>query len=74
MTFDRLQVVFRDLSIDEFRDVRELYDMVVRAADRAVVKYVIERVAGNPVEAAAILGISRSTLRTRLHEMNMGSK
>jgi Fis family transcriptional regulator len=43
-----------------------LYDMVISAAERPLLAYVMERYQGNLSHAAQALGITRFTLRTKL--------
>jgi two-component system nitrogen regulation response regulator GlnG len=46
-----------------------LYRKVQFAVDRAVFREVLDAVRGNQVEAARMLGISRTTLRAKLQNM-----
>jgi two-component system nitrogen regulation response regulator GlnG len=48
-----------------------IYDQVHAAVDRVVLREVLEHVKGNQVEAADLLGISRTTLRAKLRSLNM---
>jgi Fis family transcriptional regulator len=43
-----------------------LYDMVVSAAERPLLEYVMARYSGNVSHAALALGITRNTLRKKL--------
>jgi two-component system nitrogen regulation response regulator GlnG len=49
----------------------DLYDAVRSFADRIVLPEVLQHVQGSQVEAARILGISRTTLRARLRELGL---
>ncbi len=48
-----------------------IYYRVQAAMDRVVLREVLEHVKGNQVEAAELLGISRTTLRSKLRSLNM---
>lgn len=45
-----------------------LHRMIVGAAEKALISYVIEHCRGNQVKAALFLGVNRNTLRARLHK------
>lgn len=49
-----------------------LYDMVIHAAERPLLEYVMQRYQGNVSHAAKALGITRNTLRKKLtqHRLN----
>ncbi len=49
----------------------DLYDTVRSFVDRIVLPEVLQHVQGSQVEAARILGISRTTLRARLRELGL---
>jgi two-component system nitrogen regulation response regulator GlnG len=49
----------------------DLYDAVRSFVDRIVLPEVLQHVQGSQVEAARILGISRTTLRARLRELGL---
>ncbi len=48
-----------------------VYYQVQAAVDRAVLREVLEHVKGNQVEAANLLGISRTTLRSKLRALRL---
>jgi len=50
-----------------------LYDMVVQAAERPLLEYVMRHYGGNVSHAAKALGITRNTLRKKLaqHQLNI---
>jgi len=43
-----------------------IYDMVITHVERAMISSVMERAGGNQTQAADMLGLNRSTLRTKL--------
>lgn len=43
-----------------------IYDMVITHVERAMISSVMERAGGNQTQAADMLGMNRSTLRTKL--------
>jgi Fis family transcriptional regulator len=43
-----------------------IYDMVITHVERAMIASVMERVGGNQTQAADMLGLNRSTLRSKL--------
>lgn len=45
-----------------------IYDMVITNVERAVISSVMERAGGNQTQAADMLGLNRSTLRTKLNK------
>jgi nitrogen regulation protein NR(I) len=49
----------------------DIYHQVQTAVDRAVLEEVLNRLDGNQVEAARVLGISRTTLRSKLSVLDL---
>jgi Fis family transcriptional regulator len=43
-----------------------IYDMVITHVERAMISSVMERAGGNQTQAADMLGLNRSTLRSKL--------
>ena len=56
---------FRDLDGEEPSDI---YDMVVKAVEKPLLIFIMDRVEGNQSRAAELLGINRNTLRKKLNE------
>ncbi len=48
-----------------------LYDTVLAAIERPLIELVLERVGGNQVKAADVLGINRNTLRKKITDLNI---
>jgi two-component system nitrogen regulation response regulator GlnG len=49
----------------------EIYRLVHSEVDRILLEQVLNHVGGNQAQAAAVLGISRTTLRTRIAELGL---
>jgi Fis family transcriptional regulator len=49
-----------------------IYDMVITHVERAMISSVMERAGGNQTQAADMLGLNRSTLRTKLTKYGLG--
>ena len=60
---DRLESYFTDLGDSEPRD---MLAMVISCVERPVLQVALEKSNGNQSKAAAMLGITRSTLRKKL--------
>ena len=52
--------------------VNDLYHVVMHEVEPAILSVVMEHVAGNQSQAAELLGISRGTLRKKLHQYEIG--
>jgi len=52
-------------------DVNDLYHVVMNEVEPAILNVVMQHVAGNQSQAAAMLGISRGTLRKKLKQYNL---
>lgn len=62
-----------DLYLAELDDQcpRDLYDLVIGEVEQALLQAVLEQSGQNQSKAAAMLGISRGTLRTRMKRFGM---
>lgn len=49
-----------------------LYDQVIDMVERRLIATVLERVRGNQTEASRLLGITRTTLRAKIHKHRIG--
>jgi two-component system nitrogen regulation response regulator GlnG len=52
-------------------DTGTLYDTVLAAIERPLIALVLERVGGNQVKAADVLGINRNTLRKKITDLGL---
>ena len=50
----------------------DVYRQVTHAVDRAVLTAVLDHARGNQKQASDLLGISRTTLRAKLHALGLG--
>ncbi len=55
---------FKDLDGEEPSDI---YDMVVKAVEKPLLVFIMDRAEGNQSRAAELLGINRTTLRKTLN-------
>lgn len=62
---------FRDL---DGETPHAIYEMVIQSVERPMLEVVMKQAAGNQSVAAAMLGISRSTLRRKLSEHHISSR
>ena len=56
---------FRDLDGEEPNDI---YAMVLKAVEKPLLAFIMDRAEGNQSRAADLLGINRNTLRKKLNE------
>jgi two-component system nitrogen regulation response regulator GlnG len=59
------------LDSDRHASGGELYATVINAVERPLIELVLERVGGNQVKAADMLGINRNTLRKKITELGI---
>jgi DNA-binding protein Fis len=52
----------------------QLYEHVLSLAERPLLQAVLERVGGNQLKAAELLGINRNTLRKRMKQLGISGK
>jgi two-component system nitrogen regulation response regulator GlnG len=55
------------------RNRKDVYHQVQEIVDRIVLREVLQHVKGSQVEAADVLGISRTTLRAKLHRLGLAA-
>ena len=60
-----------ELLDDGSRQAQGLYDTVLAAIERPLIELVLERVGGNQVKAADVLGINRNTLRKKITDLGI---
>ncbi|MDX9767644.1 MAG: helix-turn-helix domain-containing protein [Ectothiorhodospiraceae bacterium] len=75
MSMDIADCVRRNLN-RYFRDLdgetpHAIYDMVLACVEKPMLEVVMKQAQGNQTIAAEMLGISRSTLRRKLAELNL---
>jgi two-component system nitrogen regulation response regulator GlnG len=58
------------------RDVepRDLYSLIIERVERPLIELTLERTHGNPLKAAAILGINRNTLHKKITQLKIAPK
>ncbi len=64
------EFVLKVFSVEQ-KEKNNLYDIVVKAAERAVISEVLKRCNFNQVKAAKVLGIHRNTLRRKIKELGI---
>ncbi len=64
------EFVLKVFSVEQ-KEKNNLYDIVVKAAERAVISEVLKRCNFNQVKAARVLGIHRNTLRKKIRELGI---
>ncbi|GIX08112.1 MAG: sigma-54-dependent Fis family transcriptional regulator [Candidatus Poribacteria bacterium] len=69
---ERLAALLRQLA--ERAPAGSVYQQLVAQLDRTLIRLALERSGGNQVQAAQWLGISRTTLRKRLEELNLSQE
>lgn len=60
-------IVNRFLAENKGKNINDLYDMILSEVEPPLLQAVMERRRGNQLQAARILGISRGTIRKKLH-------
>lgn len=68
---DKLAAFLRQL---DGHSVSDLYDEIIRRAERPLFDLVLERTGGNQVQAAEMLGLNRNTLRRKLAEHGLRAR
>lgn len=60
-------------TLDDLEDT-EFYDMVMSKVERPLLKLVLDKMDGNQVRTAKVLGIHRNTLRNKIAKLNLAPK
>ena len=63
--------VWELLETESGKNSGTLYDTVLAAIERPLIALVLERVGGNQVKAADVLGINRNTLRKKITDLGI---
>ena len=60
-------LVSRFLVVNKAKNIDDLYDMILAEVEPPLLQAVMEKRRGNQLQAAKMLGISRGTIRKKLH-------
>jgi two-component system nitrogen regulation response regulator GlnG len=64
-----ITVMFTD---DMYKEKKgEIYRSIMETIDRSLIEQMLERTDGNQLKAAAILGINRNTIRTKIRKLGI---
>ena len=61
------KLVTRFLAENKNKNIDDLYDMILSEVEPPLLQAVMEKRRGNQLQAAKMLGISRATIRKKLH-------
>jgi two-component system nitrogen regulation response regulator GlnG len=69
----RLQQMVQEYLASLPEGERDLYRQTIHITERALIEHALARTGGNQSEAAALLGLHRNTLRTKLNDLGIKS-